>query len=184
MSTTPKVIQQITNAPLPMMLEKLGMSIANAQSALDANSIRLANELAAVKINIGDEEYNLLSLGFAPTFYAFTEASVEMKMEFSMAESESYGGALGFSFGKGSSSGSNISGSNSNTSSNTSGSTTSAISTSKDSKSTQMFGVSISAHYARKYSTSAEGSSSIAAKIVSLPAPDIYFEILKSTIEK
>ena len=68
-------------------------------SALDANSIRLANELAAVKINIGDEEYNLLTLGFAPTFYAFTEASVEMKMEFSMAESESYGGALGFSFG-------------------------------------------------------------------------------------
>ncbi|WP_430412270.1 hypothetical protein [Kordia sp.] len=180
MSTTPKVIQQITNAPLPMMLEKLGMSIANAQSALDANSIRLANELAAVKINIGDEEYNLLSLGFAPTFYAFTEASVEMKMEFSMAESESYGGALGFSFGKGSSSNNSSSGSNSNTS----GTTTSSNSASNDSTSTQMFGVSISAHYARKYSTSAEGSSSIAAKIVSLPAPDIYFEILKSTIDK
>jgi len=166
MSTTPKVIQQITNAPLPMMLEKLGMSIANAQSALDANSIRLANELAAVKINLGGEEYNLLSLGFAPTFYAFTEASVEMKMEFSMAESESYGGALGFSYGKSS---------NSNDNSNTDNG-------SSESTSTQMFGVSVSAHYSRKYSTSAEGSSSIAAKIVSLPAPDIYFEILKSTL--
>ncbi|WP_046758279.1 hypothetical protein [Kordia jejudonensis] len=174
MSTAPKVIQQITNAPLPFMLEKLGMSIANAQSALDANSIRLANELAAVKINIGDEEYNLLSLGFAPTFYAFTEASVEMKMEFSMAESESYGGALGFSYGNSNSSNSNVSASASNGSSSNSAS--------KDSTSTQMFGVSVSAHYARKYSTSAEGSSSIAAKIVSLPAPDIYFEILKSTI--
>ncbi|MEM6721260.1 MAG: hypothetical protein AAF611_18175 [Bacteroidota bacterium] len=166
MSTTPKVIQQITNAPLPMMLEKLGMSIANAQSALDANSIRLANELAAVKIDLGGEEYNLLSLGFAPTFYAFTEASVEMKMEFSMAESESYGGALGFSYGKSSNSNNN---SNSNNSSS-------------DSTSTQMFGVSVSAHYSRKFSSSAEGSSSIAAKIVSLPAPDIYLEILKSTI--
>ncbi|MFK7749091.1 MAG: hypothetical protein AB8B65_11920 [Kordia sp.] len=166
MSTTPKVIQQITNAPLPMMLEKLGMSIANAQSALDANSIRLANELAAVKINLGDEEYSLLSLGFAPTFYAFTEASVEMKMEFSMAESESYGGALGFSYGKSSDSNSSSSSDNS----------------SSDSTSTQMFGVSISAHYSRKFSSSAEGSSSIAAKIVSLPAPDIYLEILKSTI--
>ena len=166
MSTTPKVIQQITNAPLPMMLEKLGMSIANAQSALDANSIRLANELATVKINLGDEEYNLLSLGFAPTFYAFTEASVEMKMEFSMAESESYGGALGFSYGNSS---------NSNNSSNTDNS-------SSDSTSTQMFGVSISAHYSRKFSPSAEGSSSIAAKIISLPAPVIYLEILKSTI--
>jgi len=168
MSTTPKVIQQITNAPLPMMLEKLGMSIANAQSALDANSIRLANELAAVKVNIGDEEYSLLSLGFAPTFYAFTEASVEMKMEFSMAESESYGGALGFSYG-------NSSNSNSNSSSNNSNS---------ESTSTQMFGVSVSAHYSRKFSSSAEGSSSIAAKIVSLPAPDIYLELLKETINK
>ena len=168
MSTTPKVIQQITNAPLPMMLEKLGMSIANAQSALDANSIRLANELAAVKVNIGDEEYSLLSLGFAPTFYAFTEASVEMKMEFSMAESESYGGALGFSYG-------NSSNSNSNSSSNNSNS---------ESTSTQMFGVSVSAYYSRKFSSSAEGSSSIAAKIVSLPAPDIYLELLKETINK
>lgn len=165
---TPKVIQQITNAPLPFMLEKLGMSIAKAQSALDANSIRLANELATVTINIGDEEYNLLSLGFAPTFYAFTEASVEMKMEFSMAESESYGGEIGFNYGSGS------------TKNDNSG----AANGSNDSKSTQMFGLSVSAHYARKYSTSAEGSSSIAAKIVSLPAPDIYFEILKSTINK
>ncbi|TCI94287.1 hypothetical protein [Tenacibaculum sp. M341] len=166
--STPKVIQQITNAPLPMMLEKLGMSIANAQSALDANSIRLANELASVKINVGDEEYNLLSLGFAPTFYAFTEASIEMKMEFSMAEAESYGGALGFSYGKGQGSGSS--------------NTTSTGSESESS--TQMFGVSISAHYERKYSASAEGSSSIAAKIVALPAPDIYFEVLKSTLNK
>lgn len=168
MSTTPKVLQQITNAPLPMMLEKLGMSIANAQSALDANSIRLANELAAVKIDLGGEEYNLLSLGFAPTFYAFTEASVEMKMEFSMAESESYGGAVGFSYGKSSNSNNSSSSNNSNS----------------DSTSTQMFGVSVSAHYSRKFSSSAEGSSSIAAKIVSLPAPDIYLEILKSTIDK
>ncbi|WP_442264617.1 hypothetical protein ACSIGC_09650 [Tenacibaculum sp. ZS6-P6] len=163
---TPKVIQQITNAPLPMMLEKLGTSIASAQSALDANSIRLANEMATVKINVGDEEYNLLSLGFAPTFYAFTEASLEIKMEFSIAESESYGGALGFNYGKSSNSNNNSNNANTNSSDT----------------STQMFGVSVSAHYARKYSTSAEGSSSIAAKIVSLPAPDIYFEILKSTI--
>lgn len=165
---TPKVIQQITNAPLPMMLEKLGMSIANAQSALDANSIRLANELATIKITVGNEEYNLLSLGFAPTFYAFTEASVEMKMAFSMAESESYGGSLSFNYGDGKS--------KSSSSKTSSGSNSSS--------STQMFGISVSAHYERKYSSSAEGSSSIAAKIISLPAPDVYFEILKSTINK
>lgn len=167
MSAAPQVIQQITNAPLPFMLEKLGASIANAQAALDANSIRLANEMATIKIGVGDEEHNLISLGFAPTFYAFTEASFEVKMEFSVAESESYGGSLGFNYGNSS---------NSNTNTN--------ASTNNDSTETQMFGISISAHYARKFSVSAEASSSIAAKIVSLPAPDIYYEILKSTITK
>lgn len=165
---TPKVIQQITNAPLPMLLEKLGMSIANAQSALDANSIKLANELATIKINVGDEEYNLLALGFTPTFYAFTEASVEMKMQFSMAESETYGGSLGFSYGD--------SKSKADSSKTDSGGNSSS--------SAQMFGVSVSAHYERKFSTSAEGSSSIAAKITALPAPEIYLEILRSTLDK
>lgn len=167
MSAAPQVIQQITNAPLPFMLEKLGASIANAQAALDANSIRLANEMATIKIGVGDEEHNLISLGFTPTFYAFTEASFEVKMEFSVAESESYGGSLGFNYGNSS---------NSNTNTN--------ASANNDSTETQMFGISISAHYARKFSVSAEASSSIAAKIVSLPAPDIYYEILKSTITK
>ena len=166
MMETPQVIQQIANAPLPLMLEKMGMSIANAQSALDANSIRLANEMAAVKLTIGDEEYNLLSLGFAPTFYSFTEASIEMKMELSIAESESFGGSIGFSYGQ-------------STTKNGSGSAVDEAITKM-----QMFGVSISAHYARKYSTSAEGSSSIAAKLVSLPAPDTYFEILRSTVNE
>ncbi|MDO6812293.1 hypothetical protein [Tenacibaculum soleae] len=176
MSAAPQVIQQITNAPLPFMLEKLGASIANAQAALDANSIRLANEMATIKIGVGDEEHNLISLGFAPTFYAFTEASFEVKMEFSVAESESYGGSLGFNYGNSS---------NSNTNTNASANNANnSFSANNDSTETQMFGISISAHYARKFSVSAEASSSIAAKIVSLPAPDVYYEILKSTITK
>ncbi len=174
MSAVPQVIQQITNAPLPFMLEKLGASIANAQAALDANSIRLANEMATIKIAVGDEDYNLISLGFAPTFYAFTEASFEVKMEFSVAESESYGGSLSLNYGNSSGSSNSVGGSVSNGNS--------SFSANNESTETQMFGISISAHYARKFSVSAEASSSIAAKIVSLPAPDVYYEILKSTI--
>ncbi|NJM78966.1 MAG: hypothetical protein HC854_03835 [Flavobacterium sp.] len=165
----PKVIQQITNAPLPLMLERLGASIANAQMALDANSIKLASEMTALKVTVGDQEYNLLSLGFTPTFYAFTEASLEMKMEFSLAESESFGGSVDVNLGNNG----NQNNSNSNATNGNSGE-----------KSTLMFGVSFSAHYARKYSASAEGSSSIAAKIVSLPAPDVYMEVLKLAIKK
>ncbi|MFL0076441.1 hypothetical protein [Tenacibaculum maritimum] len=162
MSATPQVIQQITNAPLSLMIGKLGTSIANAQAALDANAIRLANEMTTKKLQMGDEEHNLISLGFTPTFYAFTEASFEVKMEFSVAEAEDYGGVLDIDYGNTKKSGGNGSGETQ----------------------TQMFGISISAHYARKFSVSAEASSSIAAKIVSLPAPDSYYEILKSTIKK
>lgn len=154
----PEVIQTLMNAPLPFMLEKLGSSIANAQSALDANSIRLANEMASTKVAVGDEEYNLISLGFAPTFYAFTEASFEVKMEFSIAESEDWGVAGGINVGQKASN--------------------------ADKTKTQMFGVAVSAHYSRKFSMSVEASSSIAAKIVSLPAPDMYYEILKSSLNQ
>lgn len=153
---TPEIVQTLMNAPLPLMLEKLGASIANAQTALDANSIKLANEMSNVEVAIGDETYNLISLGFAPTFYVFTEASFEVKMEFSIAESEDLGISGSLNYGKGK----------------------------KDETNTQMFGVSVSAHYARKFSMSAEGSSSIAAKIVSLPAPEIFYEILKSSLNK
>jgi len=160
---TPKIVQTITNTPVPMMLEQLGVSIAKAQAALDANSIRMANEMSTVEVDIGDEKHNLISLGFAPTFYAFTEATIEVKMEMSIAESEEYGGSASLNVGKANSDSKNDK---------------------KGNKSTNatMFGLSVSANYARKFSVNAEASSSIAAKIVSLPAPDTYYEILKSTI--
>lgn len=159
----PNIIQTLTNAPLPMMLEKLGMSIANAQAALDANSIKLANEMATVEIDVAGKPHNLISLGFAPTFYAFTEATIEIKMEFSISESEDYGIKGAYSTTKGKSESKDT----------------------KDSKSTSfgVSGLSFSGHYARKFEMSAEASSSIAARIVSLPTPDTYLEILKSTIK-
>ncbi len=158
----PNIIQTLTNAPLPMMLEKLGMSIANAQAALDANSIKLANEMSTIEIDVAGKPHNLISLGFAPTFYAFTEATIEIKMEFSISESEEYGIKAAYK----------------------TASSKSESNDTKEGKSTNfgISGLSISGHYARKFEMSSEASSSIAARIVSLPTPDIYLEILKSTI--
>ncbi len=161
---TPEIIQTITNTPVPMMLEQLGVSIAKAQAALDANSIKMAKEMSSVEVKVGDENHNLISLGFAPTFYAFTEATIEVKMEMSIAESEESGGSFSLDYGSEKEKG------------------TEEKKDPKKEKSTSMFGLSVSAHYARKFSVSAEASSSIAAKIVSLPAPDIFNEILQSTI--
>ena len=47
-----------------------------------------------------------------------------------------------------------------------------------------MFGVSVSAHYARKFDMSVESSSSIAARIVSLPAPDAFFDAINTINEE
>jgi hypothetical protein len=137
-----KITETLTNAPLPLLIEKLGLAIANAQAALDANSIAVANNMAATKVNIDGKEFNLISLGFTPTFYAFTEASIEAKLEFSLTESESF--ELGVSVGV------NVG----------------------------VVAVSVNASYARKFEMSAEGSSSIAARMISLPPPDRLKEML------
>ena len=66
MSTVVKTTKALTQAPLPDIIEKLGMAIAGAQFALDANSAELAKIMAETMVDVGGQEYNLLSLGFTP----------------------------------------------------------------------------------------------------------------------
>jgi hypothetical protein len=147
MSTVVKTTKALTQAPLPSIIEQLGMAIAGAQYALDANSAELAKIMAETTVELGDEQYNLLSLGFTPTFYAFTEATVEAKLSYSMTEGESLGGSVSASVRGG----------------------------------TPFFmaAATVSASYERKFSVSAEGASSVAAKLVSLPPPERFMEILR-----
>jgi len=138
------ITRTITNAPLHQMIEQMGVSVANAQAALDENSLKTLKALAEKGIEVNGETTNLLLLGFVPTFYAFTEASFEMKMEFSMAESEAFsvGASVEADFG--------------------------------------IVAASVSASYSRKFDQSASGSSSIAARMVSLPPPENLLEMLKN----
>lgn len=153
MSNKTNIIETLTTAPLPELIEKLGLAIANAQTALDKNSIATAQAMIDSKIQLGNgKEYSLIALGFAPTFYAFTEATIEAKMEFSLAKTETIGVGIG------------IGGSN----------------TEETEEKTQVISVNISASYARKFEQSAEGSSSIAARLISLPPPDIFYDLLKT----
>jgi len=135
--------QTLSNSPLPELIEKLGMAITQAQAALDKNSLNTLKEMSSHKMLINNKEYNLLSLGFTPTFYGFTEASIEAKMAFSMSEETSFG----------------IGG--------------------KVTVDTKVVAVTVDARYARKFEQSAEGSSSIAAKLVALPPPEKFLELLK-----
>lgn len=144
----------ITNAPLPQVIEKMGLSIAHAQKALDMNSIAMLAELASGTITIGNVETNLLALGFVPSFYAFTEASFEAKLDFTIAESEAFsiGGSVGVELPFGGGDGGDKKG---------------------------MFAASVNASYARKFDQEASGSSSMAARMVSLPPPDRLLEFLR-----
>jgi hypothetical protein len=139
------IARTLLEAPLPELIQRLGLAVAEAQSALDRNSIAVAKSLVDTKVTMGDQEHSLLELGFTPTFYAFTEATVEAKVTFSVQESSEIkvGGSLSVSY-------------------------------------FSLVTATINASYTRKYSFSAEGASSIAARLVSLPPPSGFLERLNA----
>jgi hypothetical protein len=96
-----RVITELQEAPLPEMIERLGVAIAQAQFALDRNSIEIARILAdgenGLDLGDGAGTRSLLELGFAPTFYQITEATVEARVAFTSKQSEDF--SLGASIG-------------------------------------------------------------------------------------
>jgi hypothetical protein len=92
--------QELLDVPLPDMVTKLALGIAEAQKALDANSVETAIALSTTNISIvpsitqviaanGDVTYtqaapismSLLQVGLNPTFYQFAEATIEVSMD-------------------------------------------------------------------------------------------------------
>ena len=149
MSAVPDTTRALVTAPLPQIIEKLGLAIAEGQFALDRNSVEIARVMGEIEVDMGGGPRTLLSLGFTPSFYAFTEATVEAKLSFSMTESTetSVGGSVSVGGG--------VAG-------------------------VFMAAATVSASYARKFSVSASGTSSIAARLVSLPPPDEFLAALRA----
>lgn len=110
MAMTPRSVgQALLDVPFPEMVEKLALAIAEAQMALDLNSVKTAQALAnttlpegtvvvAIKETVdgdgnvtdtevlyNDKEMPLLVYGINPTFYAFSETVIEVKMAITMA---------------------------------------------------------------------------------------------------
>ncbi len=96
----PSVGQELLDVPLPDMVARLAVGIAEAQKALDLNSIATAQALATETIEIvpaitqtiaanGDVsfsspdpvEMSLIQIGLLPTFYQFAEATIEVSMD-------------------------------------------------------------------------------------------------------
>ena len=96
----PSVGQELLDVPLPDMVAKLAFGIADAQAALDKNSIETAKALATETIEIvpvitqtiaangtvsfsspDPVEMSLIQIGLLPTFYQFAEATIEVSMD-------------------------------------------------------------------------------------------------------
>ncbi len=92
--------QELLAVPLPEMVMKLGLGIAEAQRALDENSVNTATMLAETTVdlvmgvtqviaadgtvtftNAPPVEVSLLQIGLMPTFYQFSEATIEVTMD-------------------------------------------------------------------------------------------------------
>jgi hypothetical protein len=92
--------QELLDVPLPDMVAKLGMGVADAQSALDTNSLRtlealtnadpikvvtIINKTIAEDGTISFEEKTSemtpFQLGLFPAFYQFSEATIEVTMD-------------------------------------------------------------------------------------------------------
>ena len=91
---------ELLDVPLPDMVTKLALGIADAQRALDENSVETAKVLAVETIEVvpGVTEtidadggvtfvnapaipMSLLQVGLNPTFYQFAEATIEVSMD-------------------------------------------------------------------------------------------------------
>ena len=92
--------QELLAVPLPEMVMKLGLGVAEAQRALDENSVETAQLLAETTVplvlavtqtiaadgtvsftNADPVDVSLLQIGLMPTFYQFAEATIEVTMD-------------------------------------------------------------------------------------------------------
>lgn len=142
-----RITREIQQAPLPQMIQSMGIGIAQAQRALDKVSMALAQELVATKVDMGGQAYSLLALGFTPTFYQYVDTFFECKMSISMVETKETGLSATVSAGA------NVG--------------FAAVS------------ASVTASYSQKYQYSAEASSLIRTKLVTVPNPPAFEQRLQ-----
>lgn len=79
---------QLLHSPLPTLLQQLGEAIAETQFAMDERAAGLAQRFATTEVEIGAEQTaSLLELGFVPSFYHLSSATLEARVAFSSTES-------------------------------------------------------------------------------------------------
>ncbi len=153
--------EALLEAPIGELIQRVASSIAEAQLKLDQIGVRVATLLSEAKVTFNKAdgtpvEKSLLELGFLPTFYAFTETEIEIKLTIQLKVDEDF----------------TIKGSA------TAGSTATGEGV-EAAKRIVPFGITISADYHRKYGFDMTGSSLVKTKLLSVPPPSVFLETIK-----
>ncbi|HLT40918.1 MAG TPA: hypothetical protein VK034_31790 [Enhygromyxa sp.] len=158
--------EALLDAPIADMVQKLGIAIAEAQLRMDQVGVRIATMLADARVDFTDAEgnvttKNLLQLGFLPTFYHFTETTIEVKLTMSMKVEEGFSITGSVDLGSGSP----------------------PVELPASDNRAVMWGVAIDVGYHRKYEFNMSGSSSITTKMVSVPAPTAFLDQIRASTQ-
>jgi hypothetical protein len=185
------VSQQLDQAlevlDLSSMLGSFAMSIAEAQVALDLSSVQMAQLMSGrydalgydesgklitaerdTRVNFLGEPSSLLELGFTPTFYHFTETTLEVKISYSMSRQQEQ----------------------EQSSSQRSESSTSSVKlhgflgTGGATATTTTNVSTVDARFSSRFSYSIEASSSITTKLTTAPAPSNLMNIINEITEE
>lgn len=96
--------QVLADTNIAVYIERLGLGIAEAQRALDMNSLETAVAMATERPEFSDK--SLLQLGFSPTFYHYQYADLEVSLQITLRVERSTSVRVGLNASYGYSSGS------------------------------------------------------------------------------
>ena len=195
--------QALLDVPMGDIVERMGRAIATAQRSLDVLSIQTAMELGISTIDLHDAggaviTRSLLELGFLPTFYQFTETTIDVSVAMSMRTSEEFNVGGSITVGGTSSSGTGGTGTSTRPLSGTgavgptgpAGSSglpagaaplgTEILSNAASNVSSTMFGITLHADYTRRYAFDSSAASKVSTKMVAVPGPPAFLEALRT----
>ncbi len=169
------VAKTLVEAPLGDMLLSIATGITEAQHALDMAMLRSAclmtgeyeeadGTVTDARVKLDGEEVSLLELGFTPTFYQFTDTTIEVKISLSMSTStESSRETFDLNAKVDAKASVGFLSLNASVTANVS---------------------SVSASFSSKYGYNAEGSSTVRTRLVPVPPPALLEQRLRRSLDK
>lgn len=199
--------EALLDVPMGDIIERMGRAIADAQLRLDQNSVQTAIALGETRVDLMNAageivSRSLLELGFTPTFYHFTETTIEIYVTLSIRVEEAYKVGATLTFNQSSSGTTGATGMSSVSVGGTgagptgptgpassSGSTPSApsggsfaqqiLSVGETTQRASLFGLTVNAEYHRRYEFDTSASSKVTTKMLSVPPPSVFMDALR-----